>query len=1665
MTDKFFGLLMVAAFTASPVLAGYTPLLDKLYESGASPIESIYSVSPGNESDYNFVVTDGYTSEYYKISVKLDDLLSVADGSHAPGLENHKYYGSFDLKLPNGVTQTISYVYGKDNYDPAETTSGKTFYSGSSSSGQTILNKNIGYVASGSTLDTLDKKLYENNKFLVSIYQNNVIVGGGVISNEGTINTVNADFINNEVKINKISNPSPTGFQFRGGAIYNKGLIKEINGDFIMNRATHRGGAIYNAGGSTIEEIKGNFVANKAYQGGAIYNEANATINSINADFIANVSNNPKSGDTAAGIYNSGKIGSIVGNFVAHNISTNGGGIGNYGGTIDSIVGYFVGNITYIGSGIDNKGTIGDIYADFIGNGCKEKGCAIRNLKQIDSITGDFIGNYGIKKDDGSFRTDIAVIFNGSNGNIGSINGNFVGNKIVSIRTVTGTIGNIEGSFIENTNETDSSDDYVISISGSSTIIEKIKADFINNKNVIKHLGGSINTLSGKFINNEIAIYSDVASGKIEEIIDAEFIGNSHAIHSVKGGSDNNIGNVKGKFTKNIASSSGGAIAMEKGKIGNIDGVFSYNGVECDALSTNATSRGGAIHISASSSSGNISGSFIGNYVASHLAEKPRAFGGAIYNANIIQDINASFTGNYLDASLSAGKTEGILAQGGAIFNSGTINSISGGNFENNKITSTADVGALSYGGAILNYGGTIKNIISNFENNGVAADSADGIAHGGAISNANGGSITVSGNFINNFAKSDRGTDVAGGAIFNSGSSNITLLADGNDYKISGNYIEKGGAKTYEGIYLDRGKMIIKVANNGTWLIEDIINSGNPDGYTDIYLEIVGDNTGTVKLHNDVMGIAQGTISNTIIDLVNDKINTYTFSKLNSSDSDYAIDINFGESKADTFILTTPDSTGTINISQLNFADGNISDYIGQTKTVKVISDTGTGLVLSHDITGDVLSDKTEIIAENIKAVTKWSELISAHKINTVVSGGLNLDSQRGGNLYDGLQIRIDDVKVTAMDVEGDALNLMNTYNTQENRQFIASSINEIYTAGIDVGTTTSGSFEIKGLINKNARSTLDMNGYNGFNVSNATKLSFTDMAISNAAGSLVNISNADAVVNLINVNATNNSPQNSVISATEGKVNIVANKYDSIFDNQDAQYGILMSGGELNLQHLKGGHLIINDAINLIDADINIFGDKSGEVMFNNDVITNGNLALGDGAVVHLGLSTNLYVENMKASSSGSITTHASGSRILKLDVEVDRANNTIKLATITVANQLSGVYTVLVNALNQDKLDLDEDATVPFLYALNDTNPNDESFTVVAEGSPYEWVSGLNVKGETVGSIWYLDIVPDNDDNKHLAVRPEIMAAIGLHEAAIEQTRSVVRNVRNKVASGREYCPNCGLYDYAWNGSNLRNAWVLTQAERANIDKVADIDAKIWGVEAGFDFQNNANNTLGVFASYRNGDYDLNGKGNKYHSTMGSDIDIDSWLAGLYYRYDKNMNWLFATIYGGIQKAEVKTDDGYGKFDTDGVEFGASVEAGHTFALTRNITLDPSLGVYYTQVNFDDASDEIGKKYQWSNIKHLEAELGAKLTKQFSDSNVYVKPSVVQTLTRSDRVKITGLNKTDTYHDQTLGRIELGGRYGFTDALSGYAWANYTFGSSYEAYAGGLGLNYAW
>ena len=431
------------------------------------------------------------------------------------------------------------------------------------------------------------------------------------------------------------------------------------------------------------------------------------------------------------------------------------------------------------------------------------------------------------------------------------------------------------------------------------------------------------------------------------------------------------------------------------------------------------------------------------------------------------------------------------------------------------------------------------------------------------------------------------------------------------------------------------------------------------------------------------------------------------------------------------------------------------------------------------------------------------------------------------------------------------------------------------------------------------------------------------------------------------------------------------------------------------------------------------------------------------------------------------------ASGDSFLHVDVDVEN----LTADMLNVNGNVEGT-TKLVLYPNSDKDIRGE--SILFAQSVNDTTGNADSFKVWrVYRSPYMFETKYTKTGENANK-WELEMndtvnpdagaepdFPEINAIGKVEVAPEVIGYQSVTAAAVAQNANLIYNVMNKVTDNRLYCPGCGFYDYYWNGEAFHNLWVNPVYTSLSIKSPTEIDADVWGIEAGGDLQHDLNNKLGLFVSYRKGSYDMNGRGERYYSTVGSEIDIDSYLAGLYYRYDRNNRYAFATLYGGIQQADIKTDDGI-KSDTDGVEFGASLEAGYDYNLTDTVYLTPSLGVFYTQVNYDDATDSVGKKAEYNDLKQIELEAGVKLTKAFrldeGYANVYVKPSVVQTIVDGDEVNITGLGKVNTLDDETLGRIELGGRYGFTDQLSAYGWANYTFGSDYDATAVGLGLNYA-
>ena len=380
--------------------------------------------------------------------------------------------------------------------------------------------------------------------------------------------------------------------------------------------------------------------------------------------------------------------------------------------------------------------------------------------------------------------------------------------------------------------------------------------------------------------------------------------------------------------------------------------------------------------------------------------------------------------------------------------------------------------------------------------------------------------------------------------------------------------------------------------------------------------------------------------------------------------------------------------------------------------------------------------------------------------------------------------------------------------------------------------------------------------------------------------------------------------------------------------------------------------------------------------------------------------------------------------------------------------------------VGAMEDDE-DLEADADLPSEFPNPDegegTDPDEGEGTDPDEGEGSNPDEGEGSNPDEGGST----------PQAQPSVVGEAIAYMGLPSAGIEQTRDLTRNVASKVAASKVYNPKaCSFYDTYYDGKVRRNAWASPVYSYSDVKAPFAYEAKISGLDAGFDIQSDFYNRLGVFASYRQGNYDFDGKGDDYYSKKGAEIDIDSYILGLYHRYDKGQMWAISQLFAGYQDVDISSDDGVSS-STDGFEFGASVEVGVAFVPTKDVTIEPTARATYTQINYDDASDAYGKTAAYGDVRHLEFEAGVKFEKSYISkydyAKLYIKPSIIQTFGKG-HVRVTSLQQVDGLDNTTLGRIEVGGSMNFDSNWSGYANAFYTFGNDYTNVGANAGVNYA-
>lgn len=401
-----------------------------------------------------------------------------------------------------------------------------------------------------------------------------------------------------------------------------------------------------------------------------------------------------------------------------------------------------------IDGSITNDSTSANIARDFVNTDGRDPLILNNENATISNITGNFIANKldGTSSWNGDGYDYIGGKLIDNKGHIDNIKGTFAINKTaygLIYNNKNATIDKIEGLFVDNSG-------YAVNNRG---IIKSILADFINGSGISNNYG-VITNIVGSFINSDIENIGGYSKNATITNIVGDFIG-SQIVND--GGT---IDKIEGTFT----NSGSRAIRNQVN--------YSYGDANPPLikliLADFIANQGGGI----SNIYGGITdiiGSFIGNGGTEN-------YGGAIYNDGLNTSNDnlkmTSYIGNITGTFLN----NHVQYKGGAIYNTGKIDSITNSHFQNNYAESYYEN---TYGGAIYN------NIYwpwkcPKITNVGI-----------GKIQNTS---------FIGNYAKSQSGT-AQGGAIWSN--RDLNIVADNGESLFSGNYVQNGDKKDPQAIFV----------------------------------------------------------------------------------------------------------------------------------------------------------------------------------------------------------------------------------------------------------------------------------------------------------------------------------------------------------------------------------------------------------------------------------------------------------------------------------------------------------------------------------------------------------------------------------------------------------------------------------------------------------------------------------------------------------------------------------------------------------------------------------------------------------------------------------------------------------------------------------------------
>lgn len=1402
----------------------------------------------------------------------------------------------------------------------------------------------------GSSIKSIDNVIFSNNK--TNATYKNQLVKGGVIGNFGTIDSItNTKFT---------GNTSSAGFQALGGAIFNAdtGVINKISKSEFIGNKSGSGGAIYNDGTITlIDEVT--IKNNNASTGGAIVN--NGTITTISNSKIGN--NKASSGSA---IYNQGHIGTIDNTNVHDNTGSD--SILNRG-TIDlisnsKITGNSGNGINSIKADSSDIAHIGRIENTEISN---NKGHGINSFKgDIDELNGVTL------KD--NTNSGIRLAGSGESHKIGSIknslfeNNGRTGHNSALCLDVDSSLGDVSDTkFISNYGSSGGA------ISVNNRGYSGISASIGNFTNVLfennesSYAGGAIVFDSGDS--------SPLTVGKFKDITfkDNKAGQNAGALAVNGGVTLDDFENVK--FEGNTANGAGGAICVNDGKnikFGNFTNVSFEN---------NEAASGSAISAMAG-------GTFKDWKKVYFVDNKVTGNGGA----GGVVSLNNATVGNWDTGVMQSADSDYRVSNGGGIYagysNFGNISNVAfknlhaesaGGGIWNSSSTfgNFTDVSfeniSASNGGGIWNHYGTIGNLTNvTFDKVGIESSSANKAGNGGVINNVSG---TI-GDWINGYAYGLGGADnniaSQGGAIWNNSQFGKITNVLIKDY-----YAKTGGAIWNMGTMKGLEKVSF-INNHATESAGGaIMVHRDSSAFGSVSESLFQDNSahtwgGAIASHGYLSSIIGSSFIN----------NT-----AGNGGAIYSSNPNVGTLKDLTFIGNK--AVGN-NEARLAGAGGAIAvesspnfTLEGQNKFINNSAQTRGGAIL---LSAGTFSDLGESYFEGNTsgstggAIHVYGSIDKANNstfINNKTEGkepaDHSLTYSGGGAIFTSGKIKdISNSTFVGNEVTGMTSDTFNSGNGGAIFSFE------------DIENISNSEFNGNKAVNKGGAI------WTAQRINKIENSIFANNHAGKNGGALFAENGIGEIVNSSFIGNSANGKGGAIYTTKD--LNIVAKDgYTSNFNgnyteadgvkDKNAIYAETQDGdpfATVTLNAQTNGKFLLNDNIDGVNYNLELAGDKSGEIYINN-TIKNANISQ-NGATTYLNEASQLNYNNSLTINNGTMDIAHMGLSPLNLRSFANQGIiniNTLDInpATETVGRFVANSYgshtgTINVNNLNILADPIKEKTNILFAdsafaksvkyHGTNEYISKIYKYSVgySPESGEFQFVRGGGSSGAGAFNPAVLS-APVNVQAGANATVSETFKYVFEHADTFTQMPMLERisHIKaNQYALSTDYNNNLGNIATEFNN---KAGWVRPYVtfEKMNLKNAPAVNATTYGTLVGFDsdFQKLKHGWTGLTTGY----IGYNGSQLRYN---GGDTTMNGGLLGLTQTFYKGNLWTALTLSAGATVGQTTTM--YGKEDFTTLLAGVGSKTGYNFEFKEGkYIIQPIWFMSYTFANTFDYTNAAG------------------------------------------------------------------------------------------------------